>query len=348
MRRRVRRRLIWVMSSSGSACAPSVTHTRRVGAPARLWPVSRPCSSPASPSGELGIVRPGTCSGANATARPRTTSTAATARTAGAFQGSRRSAAISAATKAIQATLITPSAKRAAISVQQQPMQTAAVLDAHPQRPEATRVPVAQEHRRAAAVAQAGVLRRGQLVEPGADDHAAGDVAARVIPGEQAEIQRAQAVEDRVAEQSRGRPGDEVAGHEQRVGAERGCPPAFAPGLLLPRMGHHHRRDRRQHHRGHHRHPDDDEPPEAAEVGSGAGVHAAHAIAGHGPGGAGEHEQQRRRGRPGSWSAARVRAEGSRAPIIALPPRVAHSITDALEARNSSVGVAGRRRYGHP
>ena len=100
-----------------------------------------------------------------------------------------------------------------------------AVLDAHPQRPEATPVPVAQEHRRAAAVAQAGVLRRGQLVEPGADDDAAGDVAPRVVPGEQAQIQRVQTVEDRVAEQARGRPCHEVTGHEQRVGGERGGPP---------------------------------------------------------------------------------------------------------------------------
>ncbi len=45
-------------------------------------------------------------------------------RTAGCFQGSRRSAAISAATKAMHAALITPNAKSAAISGQQQAMQT--------------------------------------------------------------------------------------------------------------------------------------------------------------------------------------------------------------------------------
>ena len=72
-------------------------------------------------SGESGTVRPGTSWGENATTRPRTSSSTAMPRLATAFQGTSFSIAIRAAMNAIQPTLITPSANRAAISAQQHP-----------------------------------------------------------------------------------------------------------------------------------------------------------------------------------------------------------------------------------
>src|SRR4051794_5817380 len=71
--------------------------------------------------GESGSVRPGTLAGVIATDNPRTSSKTAMPRFAIARHGRSFSAAISAATKAIQPRLITPSANSAAMSAQQQP-----------------------------------------------------------------------------------------------------------------------------------------------------------------------------------------------------------------------------------
>src|SRR5215211_463287 len=90
----------------------------------RLWPVGGPATEPLSipePIASLGTVNPGTDSGTNATASPRTASKIATDRLATAFHGRSFSTAIRAATKAIQPTLITPTTISAAISAQQQP-----------------------------------------------------------------------------------------------------------------------------------------------------------------------------------------------------------------------------------
>ena len=100
-----------------------------------------------------------------------------------------------------------------------------AVLEPHPQRPEATRVPVLEEHRRAAAVAQAGVLRRGQLVEGRAEDHAAGDVAAQRHPTRGS---RGPASARRRRSRSRAlrRPPTRRGSRpRKRRGADRACPP---------------------------------------------------------------------------------------------------------------------------
>ena len=78
--------------------------------------------------------------------------------------------------------LITPSAKSAAISAQQQPTQK-------PPCSIPARAPIALLRRRPpgrAAVPQADRLHRGELVQRGAEDHAAGDVRAALVPAEEA------------------------------------------------------------------------------------------------------------------------------------------------------------------
>ena len=84
------------------------------------------------------------------------------------------SSAISAATNAIQVRLMTPSANSAAISAQQQPKHQPACLEPISSGAKPPVAPCAeQESERAAALCQAHVLQRRQLVERGDGEDAA-------------------------------------------------------------------------------------------------------------------------------------------------------------------------------
>ena len=92
---------------------------------------------------------------------------------------------MSPATTAIQTRLITPSANSDAISAQQQPTHQAPCRTPIRSAPEAPVAPGAeQEAERAAALAEADVLQRRQLVDRGDDQRRARDPAARAVPGE--------------------------------------------------------------------------------------------------------------------------------------------------------------------
>ena len=182
--------------------------------------------------------------------------------------GASFSTRITTATTAIQNRLITPSANRASIRPQQQPTQNAPCSTPIRKAPSAALAPaVEQEVERRAAVAQADVLERRQLVDAGGDQRPAGDVPPGPLPGEPVGSGRDDRAVDAVGDEPVGGPGGEVARdedprrHELRLAAPR----ALARDL---REQQHHRRRRRQHHRRHHRHPDADVPAEPAEVGA--------------------------------------------------------------------------------
>ena len=110
---------------------------------------------------------------------------------------------MSAATNAIQAMLMTPSANSEAISAQQQPTHQAPCRGAHPQRAGAAVAPGAeQEAERAAALAEADVLERRELVDRRDEQRRAGDPAARAVPGQHVAGDRAAGPRER----ERGRP----------------------------------------------------------------------------------------------------------------------------------------------
>src|SRR4051794_18104370 len=142
------------------------------------------------------MTSPGTRPGTSATERPRTTRSTATPRFATLLQGRSFSAAIRAAIKAIQATLIIPSANRAAISAQQQPTHQAPC--ASPRRsapPDAVSRALGEEVEGATAAAQAGLLGRRELVEGGGEDRPAGEITPAPIPGEGLDVERPRQVD---------------------------------------------------------------------------------------------------------------------------------------------------------
>ena len=106
-------------------------------------------------------------------------------------QGTSFSAAISAATNAIQPTLMIPSAKSDAMSAQQQPTHQAPCAapirsaPAFPPRHEVRRNPSGLRHLR-----EAHVLERRQLVDRRDDERRPGHPAAGAVPGEDAARER--------------------------------------------------------------------------------------------------------------------------------------------------------------
>ena len=157
----------------------------------------RPCPSTPSPG------RPPASPAGSARGRPRATTRRrsparqarpATPRFATRFQGRSFSIAISAAISAIQPMLITPSANSAAISAQQQPTHQRRARSpsaARRARPGCQRVQ--DEAQRVAAVAEADVLERCQLIDRRQPDHPGGDVLSALVPGEKADVERADA-----------------------------------------------------------------------------------------------------------------------------------------------------------
>ena len=76
--------------------------------------------------------------------------------------------------------------------------------------------PLGEEHHRAAALDQAGLLERRHLIDGRGDDHSAGHVAARLVPGQERRVDRANQFEQGVCRQARRRPHEQIAGDEQR------------------------------------------------------------------------------------------------------------------------------------
>ena len=92
---------------------------------------------------------------------------------------------MSPATNAIQVMLMTPSANSDAMSAQQQPTHQApffAPIRSAPERPVAPGAE--QEPERAAALAEADVLQRGELVDRRDDEGGPGEPPAGVVPGQ--------------------------------------------------------------------------------------------------------------------------------------------------------------------
>src|SRR5919197_85394 len=84
-----------------------------------------------------------------------------------------------------------------------------AALRPHAEGARAARAPVlAKEPPRVPTATQAGILRARQLVQRAAEDHASRQVATRLVPGEESEVERADAFDKHVAQQARYEPGD--------------------------------------------------------------------------------------------------------------------------------------------
>src|SRR6266542_950997 len=232
-----------------------------------------------------GVVRPGIASGAATSNTPSRSRSAAVPYVTARPQGSVFSAAIRAATNAIQAMLITPSAKSAAISPAAADAPRTG-LRTHLERSGETAAPGPdQEPQRAPALSQADVLERGELVERRDDEDAAGEPTSGPVPGELVAEQAAPEIRESEREDSGGGPRQQIAGGEDER-RER-FPASRHAGVERDR-----RRDGGEHHRGHHHDPDADEPSERSEVRAGAVIHAAHAIDREPPGRGGESEQQ--------------------------------------------------------
>src|SRR4029077_2282411 len=128
-----------------------------------------------------------------------------------------------------------------------------------------------QEPDRAAALSEADVLERRELIGRGGEERRTGDPAPRTVPGQNVTGDAATRPRDGERGHAGGSPGDEVTGDEQ----ERLYP---IPGHA--RIQSDRRREGREHHRGHHHNPHAEEPAERSERGPGPVVHAAHALSG--------------------------------------------------------------------
>ena len=158
-----------------------------------------------------------------------------------------------------------------------------AVLDPHADRAADAVPPAAEDemHRRA-AVAQAHLLQRRQLVKARQRDKCAGYVWTAAAPVQEPDVERPHAAVEGVREEAVDRPGGEV---RKREDPRRDVRQSAARLLRRDAVKEqNHRRNRRQHHRRHHRHPDPDVPAEPAEIGAGAHVHSGHPVDGDDPG----------------------------------------------------------------
>ena len=123
--------------------------------------------------------------GAARTSRPMASRTAAVPYVAIRRHGTVFSKAMRPATTAIHTTLMIPNAKSDAISAQQQPTHQAPFLVPICSRARPAVAPGPQERaERAAALAEADVLQRCELVRRGDDEGGAGSPSAGAVPGE--------------------------------------------------------------------------------------------------------------------------------------------------------------------
>ena len=183
--------------------------------------------------------------------------------------GTSFSAAISAATNAIQPTLMIPSAKSEAMSAQQQPTHHAPCAAPIRSAPAVPATPRAEEEaERAAALAEARLLERRQLVDRRDDERRSRHPAAGAIPVENAPRDATASVGQAERDDACRGPRHEVPGGEE----ERRKRPLSSH----PRIEGDRRRDRRKHHRGHHHDPDAEEETGRAERRPRPAVHPAH------------------------------------------------------------------------
>ena len=187
----------------------------------------------------------------------------------------------------------------------------AAVVDADSQvtKPAPVRAVVHEQPERRAAVGQAAVLERAQLVRPAQreDSHRRDMRRVRMSPGQPAR-------EPGQAEggQARRGPHREVAGHQAGD-------PRRPVALHGPRVQGGHRGHRRQHHRRHHQRPHRHERHQAQPHRAGHPGHPAGQADGRGPGG-GRHDQQEGRLDAGRLSQRRRSAQPGAAHPGAVHP----------------------------
>src|SRR4051794_1972887 len=170
---------------------------------------------------------------------------------------------------------------------------------AHLKRSETAVAPAPQEEsQRGAALGEADLLERRELVQRRQCQHRAGKPLAAAIPGKAVPEEAVAELEEAVGEDAGGGPNEEVAAREDERANE-----SVATGHLGVEGDR--GRDRREHHRRHHHHPDAGEPAERSEVAARSAVHSGHLVRGDPPGEGGEAEQQydqrqpRPRGREG-------------------------------------------------
>ena len=174
---------------------------------------------------------------------------------------------------------------------------------------------------------EADALERGQLVDPGRDDRAAGDERTLLVPRQEAQAERRDPAKEHVRTKAERGPHREVPGEKD---------PRRRTAVGDPRVQQRYRRDRREHHRGHHRHPDPEEPAEPAEVRAGTFVHPVHALVCDDPG----HERAADQQCPDLQRA----SLGSRALRVERPELLAEDVRDLADRDASAKRLAHRRQ----
>ena len=67
-----------------------------------------------------------------------------------------------------------------------------------------------------------------QLVQRAAEDHASRHVVTRLVPGEESEVERADAFDEQLGQQARYEPGDQIAGRDGGVAPRPAVRPRYA------------------------------------------------------------------------------------------------------------------------
>ena len=173
----------------------------------------------------VGVLRPGIAAGAMSTSRPRPRRIAAVPYEATRRHGSVFSTAIRPATTAIQVRLMMPNAKSASHERPATADAPGTVLGAHPQRARPAVAPRAEEEaERAAALPEADVLQRRQLVDGRDDERGACRPSTGAVPREDVTRDRVHDRADREHDHAGGGPGDEIARREQERRQRRSLP----------------------------------------------------------------------------------------------------------------------------
>src|SRR6185437_3795757 len=151
-----------------------------------------------------------------------------------------------------------------------------------------------KEPQGAAALRQADVLQRRELVERGDDQHAPGEPAPACVPTQVGAEQAPPKVKEAVGSHPRHAPNEQITAREQQGTARA----ASARHLSVDR---HPGRDRREHHRCHHHHPHTQEPAESPKIGAGPAIHPCHPLRGRPPGEGRQSEQQSNKSQPRTY-----------------------------------------------
>jgi hypothetical protein len=152
-----------------------------------------------------------------------------------------------------------------------------AVSHTHPNSSERAGSPVLeQEAEGAAAMSQADVLERGELVDGGRDDHTAGQHRSAPVPAQDVDLEGAPGLQHDKADEPGDSPRAEVTDDEQSRSYPHSVVPALASRCLQPPIHHDCRPQRWQHHRGHHHRPHTGEEADRPGVGPRARVRVTH------------------------------------------------------------------------